>query len=83
MHTTDPCPVPLKELHPKLFVYDIIYNRTTPLIKYCRHHHIHCATGLGMLLHQGTQAFELWTGVSAPVSVMQTALQRSLRHRTK
>jgi shikimate dehydrogenase len=32
------------------------------------------ADGLGMLLWQGALAFELWTGMPAPVEVMRTAL---------
>jgi shikimate dehydrogenase len=31
--------------------------------------------GLGMLLHQGAKAFELWTGVKAPIAVMRDALK--------
>jgi len=31
--------------------------------------------GLGMLLHQGAVAFELWTGVSPPLEVMRRALR--------
>jgi shikimate dehydrogenase len=30
--------------------------------------------GLGMLVHQGAKAFELWTGVEAPLDVMKEAL---------
>ena len=34
--------------------------------------------GLGMLLHQGAEAFSLWTGREAPLEVMRQALQSSL-----
>jgi shikimate dehydrogenase len=34
-----------------------------------------------MLLYQGVIAFELWTGVSAPVTVMKKALSRQLSSR--
>ena len=34
--------------------------------------------GLGMLLHQGAEAFTLWTGRDAPLEVMRQALQSSL-----
>jgi shikimate dehydrogenase len=33
------------------------------------------ADGLGMLLHQGAAAFQLWTGRAAPVEIMRDALQ--------
>jgi shikimate dehydrogenase len=30
--------------------------------------------GLGMLLHQGAIAFEMWTGFEPPIDVMRAAL---------
>jgi len=36
------------------------------------------ANGLGMLLHQGARAFEIWTGRAAPVAVMRAALRRAV-----
>ena len=36
--------------------------------------------GLGMLLYQGAEAFRLWTGLKAPLEVMQKTLIESLRH---
>lgn len=39
------------------------------------------ANGLGMLLHQGAKAFEIWTGQSAPLDAMRAALQAELRVR--
>ena len=30
--------------------------------------------GLGMLLHQGAIAFEMWTGLAPPLDVMRSAL---------
>ncbi len=34
--------------------------------------------GLGMLLHQGAEAFSLWTGRDAPLEIMRQALQSSV-----
>jgi shikimate dehydrogenase len=34
--------------------------------------------GTGMLVHQGAIAFEIWTGVQAPVETMREALLRAL-----
>jgi shikimate dehydrogenase len=31
--------------------------------------------GLGMLVHQGARAFEIWTGVTPPVDTMRKAIQ--------
>ncbi|MBN1270141.1 MAG: shikimate dehydrogenase, partial [Kiritimatiellae bacterium] len=36
------------------------------------------ANGLGMLLHQGARAFELWTGRDAPVKVMRKVLEKEV-----
>ncbi len=36
------------------------------------------ANGLGMLLHQGARAFELWTKQAAPVAAMRAALEAEL-----
>jgi shikimate dehydrogenase len=34
------------------------------------------ANGLGMLLHQGARAFEIWTGQKPPVDAMRAALEK-------
>ncbi len=39
------------------------------------------ANGLGMLLHQGARAFEIWTKQPAPVAVMRAALEAELAAR--
>jgi len=39
------------------------------------------ANGLGMLLHQGARAFEIWTGQPAPLEAMRTALEAELAAR--
>jgi shikimate dehydrogenase len=36
------------------------------------------SNGLGMLLHQGAKAFEIWTGQPAPLDVMRRALEQSI-----
>jgi shikimate 5-dehydrogenase len=39
--------------------------------------------GLGMLVHQGALAFEIWTGQRPPRGVMEEALREGLlRHET-
>ncbi len=60
--------------------YDLIYNPgETRLIREARRSGRRALNGLGMLLYQGAEAFRLWTGRKAPVSVMRQELQRSLR----
>jgi shikimate dehydrogenase len=36
------------------------------------------SNGLGMLLHQGAAAFEIWTGQTAPIDVMRRALEQNV-----
>ncbi len=67
-----------KLLHEDLFIYDVVYNRKTQLIKDAKSLLLPAADGLGMLLYQGVLAFEFWTGKDAPVEVMRLALQGEL-----
>ena len=61
-------------LHPGQFVLDTVYHPTeTPLLVAARARGAAAANGLGMLVHQAALAFELWTGESAPLSVMRGA----------
>ena len=50
----------------------------TPLLQAARQAGCRFANGLGMLLHQGAKAFEIWTGKSAPVRVMRDALVENI-----
>jgi shikimate dehydrogenase len=50
----------------------------TPLIARARASGCVVVDGLLMLLHQGTRAFELWTGREAPIDVMRAALPRAV-----
>ena len=60
------------------FFYDLIYTaRRTPFLAPAARLRRSTANGLGMLLHQGAAAFELWTGVEPPLDVMRRALARA------
>jgi shikimate dehydrogenase len=64
---------------PELLVFDTIYGVGCAKLR----HEVELAgagwsDGLGMLLHQGAEAFTLWTGRDAPVEIMRRALQSSL-----
>lgn len=60
-------------------VYDMIYRPAeTPLLAAARAAGCQTANGLGMLLHQGAKAFEIWTGRPAPVEVMRRALAENI-----
>lgn len=61
-------------------VYDLVYNPVeTRLLARARAAGATTIGGLGMLVHQGALAFELWTGQSPPVEVMHTAAQTTLK----
>jgi shikimate dehydrogenase len=60
-------------------VYDMIYRPAeTPLLKAAKAAGCRTANGIGMLLHQGAKALELWTGRSAPIEVMRQALIKNV-----
>lgn len=60
-------------------VYDMIYRPAkTPLLQAAKAAGCRTANGLGMLLHQGARAFEIWTGRTAPVEVMRRALEENI-----
>ncbi len=63
-----------KFLHKNLFVYDVVYNRKTELLKEAKKRKLRCLGGLEMLIYQGAKAFEIWTGKKAPIDVMRKAL---------
>ena len=60
-------------------VYDMIYRPAeTALLAAAKAAGCQTANGLGMLLHQGAKAFEIWTGQPAPLDVMRCALEENI-----
>lgn len=79
MKKTDPLPIDPKNLHRNLAVYDLVYNPSpTKLVKIAKKKKIKAVNGLGMLLNQGAEAFQLWTHKKAPVEIMRRALERRI-----
>lgn len=73
------CAVPNDQIKRVKCVIDIVYNPPkTPLIKKAEVYGIPTFNGLGMLLYQAIEAFEIWTGEKAPVEVMDRSLRRSM-----
>ncbi len=71
----------LKGLSSRALVADIIYApRKTKLLQMAEERGIQGTNGLGMLLHQGAIAFELWTGEKAPLEVMRKVLLEQIQH---
>ncbi len=63
----------------KILVYDLIYKpKQTKLLQLASKLGHQTINGETMLLHQGTRAFELWTGKHAPVREMKKALNDAL-----
>ena len=55
------------ELPSQILVADVIYQPfETPFLKWARNQNVTAVNGLGMLLYQGAEAFELWTGKTMP-----------------
>lgn len=69
-------PLPGRLLGARHYVYDTIYRPArTRLLEEAAAGGAKTANGLGMLLHQGARALEIWTETKAPVAVMRRALR--------
>jgi shikimate dehydrogenase len=72
-------PVDPRQLRPGQLLVDLVPNpAVTPLMRAAAERGSRVAGGLGMLVHQGALAFELWTGRTAPVDVMRAAAATAL-----
>jgi shikimate dehydrogenase len=72
-------PVPREYLHADLAVLDAVYSPIeTRLLREAREVGATTIDGAWMLLFQGVEAFERWTGEEAPVSAMNEALRSRL-----
>lgn len=69
----DPPPLDPAIFPESIFYFDTIY-KPTALLKALSIRGIQCAGGSGMLLHQGAEAFEIWTGFNPPIEVMRKTL---------
>lgn len=80
MKEADPLLIEPRNLHKGLFVYDLIYNPAeTRLLKAAKDAGCRSSNGLGMLLYQGVEAFQLWLKPKkAPLDVMRAALQKGV-----
>lgn len=69
-------------MHSEQVVYDLIYNpRATRLLQAAEQAGATAIHGLGMLVWQGALAFEMWTGVNAPVASMRAAVEEAIAAR--
>lgn len=68
--------IPFEVLQPHQLVSDLVYNPVrTKFLDAAQKAGAQVVDGLEMLVRQGAGAFELWTGLGAPVAVMRSALE--------
>ena len=66
-------------LRPDLVVFDIVYNPLeTRLLREAAKVGAKTVNGVGMLVHQGAEAFKIWTGKEAPVEIMRKVAMEEL-----
>ncbi|HHJ5065877.1 TPA: shikimate dehydrogenase [Enterococcus hirae] len=69
----------VKLLHSQLAVFDLIYSPSeTRLIQEAKKMGVKAYNGLGMLIHQGAIAFELWTHREMPVQNIRERLEQEV-----
>jgi shikimate dehydrogenase len=81
LNERDPAPVDLRAFPKASAVYDMIYNPPrTRLLAQAQALGVPSANGLGMLVHQGAKALEIWSGVPASrtAPAMQAAAAKAL-----
>ena len=79
MKPGDPTSIDPSWLGPSTFVYDLVYDPPeTRLLRAAEERGCRTLNGMGMLLYQGCTAFEIWTGISAPVEEMRAALEEAV-----
>ncbi|MBN1383756.1 MAG: shikimate dehydrogenase [Elusimicrobia bacterium] len=78
MKEKDPSPVSKNLLKKEMFIYDVIYNRKTQLLKDAETIGANFKGGLDMLVYQAAKSFELWTGKKPPVELMKKVLKKKL-----
>ncbi len=72
-------PVP-ESLLEDVVVFDTVYNPLeTPLIRKAKERGCKVVYGIDMLVHQGAEAFRIWTGMDPPVNVMKEAALSALK----
>jgi shikimate dehydrogenase len=71
--------IPVSMLNRNQIVCDLNYSLyQPPLLQEAEARGAQVMDGKGMLLYQAASAFEIWTGLEAPVEVMRVALMRAL-----
>jgi len=79
MKKEDPSLMPPEAFREGQRVFDLIYMYPkTAFLSTAKTAGAQTANGLGMLLHQGARAFEIWTGIHPDVAAMRNALEAAV-----
>jgi shikimate dehydrogenase len=65
-------------LSSRTIVVDLVYGRSTPLLRAASAAGCASMDGLEMLVQQGAESFRLWNGVEPDVEAMRAACRRAL-----
>jgi shikimate dehydrogenase len=79
MHREDGSPLPAEAFRSGQLAFDLVYMYPeTAFMRAAKDAGAKTANGLGMLLHQGTHAFSIWTGQKAHAQSMRDALEQAV-----
>jgi shikimate dehydrogenase len=79
MHESDESPLPPEAFRAGQMVYDMIYMYPqTAVMKAAVRSGARVSNGIGMLVHQGAKAFEIWTGIPADSDAMKAAVAKAV-----
>jgi len=79
---TEECPLDKNFLLKKHLVIDIVYNPIkTRLLLEGEKKGCSIQNGLGMLVNQGAEAFEIWTGEKAPIEEMKEIINNIMKNK--
>lgn len=79
MKKDDVSPLPAATFRKGQRAFDLIYHMPeTPFMRAAKAGGAQASNGLGMLLHQGARAFEIWTGTAPRVDAMRQALEQAV-----
>jgi len=59
-----------------LVIYDLIFNKVTPFVKFAKRKKLKVFTGEGMLARQGACGFKIWTGKYPDIKFAETFLKK-------
>ena len=79
MRVEDASPLPEEAFTKDQKLFDLIYMYPeTATMRVAKKSGAACANGLGMLLHQGVEAFKIWTNETPPIDAMRAALEKAV-----